>query len=103
VDLDGDGHRDLLSGSYSRTDGDMAGLFQVLYGTADGKFGKAEVLKGTDGQPLIIPTKGDEQLTEKICTRPLTFNSIAAILRASFLTQERMHHAPRPSLFVHSL
>src|SRR5947209_100463 len=49
---------------------DMAGLFQVLPGKADGTFGKAEVLKGTDGQPLIIPTKHEEQLTEKICTRP---------------------------------
>src|SRR6516165_1721595 len=49
---------------------DMAGLFQVLYGKPDGTFRKAEVLKGTDGKPLIIPANGDEQLTEKICTRP---------------------------------
>jgi hypothetical protein len=28
------------------------------------------VLKGTDGQPLIIPAEGDQHLTEKICTRP---------------------------------
>src|ERR1700682_3406146 len=51
-------------------DKDMAGLFQVLRGNKDGTFRKAEVLKGTDGEPLIIPTKGDNQLTEKICTRP---------------------------------
>jgi hypothetical protein len=51
-------------------DKDMAGLFQVLYGNKDGTFRKAEVLKGTDGEPLIIPAKGDNQLTEKICTRP---------------------------------
>jgi hypothetical protein len=70
VDLNGDGHSDILSGSYSRTDGDMAGLFQVLYGKADGKFGKAEVLKGTDDEPLIIPADDKDQLTEKICTRP---------------------------------
>src|SRR6516165_1841004 len=49
---------------------DMAGLFQVLYGKPDGTFRKAEVLKGTDGKPLIIPANGDEQLTEKTCTRP---------------------------------
>ena len=48
----------------------MAGLFQVLYGKADGTFRRAEVLKGTDGEPLIIPAKGKDQLTEKICTRP---------------------------------
>lgn len=48
----------------------MAGLFQVLYGKGNGTFRKAEVLKGTDDQPLIIPTKDKNQLTEKICTRP---------------------------------
>jgi hypothetical protein len=70
VDIDGDGHLDILSGSYSRMDKDMAGLFQVMYGKGDGTFRKAEVLKGTDGEPLIIPAVGDKQLTEKICTRP---------------------------------
>jgi hypothetical protein len=70
VDINGDGHLDILSGSYSRMDKDMAGLFQVLYGKGDGTFREAEVLKGTDGQPLIIPADGDQQLTEKICTRP---------------------------------
>jgi VCBS repeat protein len=70
VDLDGDGHRDILSGSYSRMDKDMAGLFQVLYGKPDGTFRPAEELKGSDGQPLIIPANGQEQVTEKICTRP---------------------------------
>lgn len=48
----------------------MAGLFQVLYGKADGTFRKAEALKGTDGEPLIIPADDDKQLTDKICTRP---------------------------------
>ncbi len=52
----------------------MAGLFQVLYGKADGTFRKAEVLKGTDGEPLIIPVrskpgKGDDWVNN-ICTRP---------------------------------
>jgi hypothetical protein len=70
VDLDGDGHRDILSGSYSRMESSMAGLFQVLYGKADGTFRKAEVLKGTDGEPLIIPADDKDQLTDKICTRP---------------------------------
>jgi hypothetical protein len=70
VDLDGDGHLDILSGSYSRMDKDMAGLFQVLYGNKDGTFRKAEVLKGTDGEPLIISGDQEKELTEKICTRP---------------------------------
>ena len=48
----------------------MAGLFQVLYGKPDGTFRTAEVLKGTDGEPLIIPIKDRNQLTETICTRP---------------------------------
>src|SRR4028119_2305286 len=52
----------------------MAGLFQVLYGKPDGSFRKAEVLKGTDGEPLIIPVKskpgeGDDW-AKNICTRP---------------------------------
>jgi hypothetical protein len=70
VDIDGDGHRDILSGSYSRMGKDMAGTFQVLRGKADGKFHKAEELKGSDGEPLIIPTKTENQVVEKICTRP---------------------------------
>jgi len=69
VDLDGDGRRDILSGSYSRMEQAMAGLFQVLHGKADGTFCRAEVLKGTDGEPLIIPLNG-RQMTENICTRP---------------------------------
>jgi hypothetical protein len=70
VDIDGDGHLDILSGSYSRMGRDMAGLFQVLYGKPDGTFRKPEVLKGTDGKPLIIPAKGKRDVTDKICTRP---------------------------------
>src|SRR5687767_7220189 len=49
---------------------EMAGLFQLLRGKADGTFAPAEALKSTDGEPLIIPADGDKQLTEKICTRP---------------------------------
>jgi hypothetical protein len=48
----------------------MAGLFQVLWGQADGTFKKAVVLNGTDGEPLIIPTESENQITETICTRP---------------------------------
>ena len=74
MDLDRDGRRDILSGSYSRMENGMAGLFQVLYGKADGTFRKAEVLKGTDGEPLIIPVKGKpgegEDWVNNICTRP---------------------------------
>jgi FG-GAP-like repeat len=70
VDINGDGYRDILSGSYSRMEQDMAGLFQVLYGKADGTFRQAEVLKGTDGEPLIIPLPDAQSITERICTRP---------------------------------
>lgn len=74
MDLNGDGHLDILSGSYSG-DGlsQMAGLFQVLWGEVGGGFSKAEPLKGTDGKELIIvPDKrglSDED-TPRICTRP---------------------------------
>jgi hypothetical protein len=70
VDLNGDGHLDILSGSYSRMEKKMAGLFQVLYGDKDGTFKKAEAVQGVDGEPLIIPTKNDDQITDCICTRP---------------------------------
>jgi hypothetical protein len=73
VDINGDNHRDILSGSYSRMEQDMAGLFQVLYATADGTFRPAEVLKGTDGEPLIIPADKNA-ITEKICTRPFAID-----------------------------
>jgi hypothetical protein len=69
VDLDGDGQRDILSGSYSRQEKKMAGLFQVLYGQRDGTFRKAEVLKGIDGEPLIIP-HDEETDSDAISTRP---------------------------------
>ncbi len=82
MDLNGDGNIDILSGSYSRMDQDMAGLFQVLWGTNDGTFKKAEVLKGTDGEPLLLHrtktrkiwgitiSRDKGNLTDKICTRP---------------------------------
>ncbi len=52
----------------------MAGLFQVLHGKSDGTFTPAKILNGTDGQPLIIPTKDKDQLIEKICTRPFAID-----------------------------
>jgi len=70
VDIDGDGIPDILSGSYSRMEQDMAGLFQVLYGNSDGTFRKAEPLKGSDGKLLILPGTREKNLTDKICTRP---------------------------------
>jgi hypothetical protein len=71
VDLNGDGYRDILSGSYSRMEREMAGLFQVLYGKPDGTFEPAKVLNGSDKQPLIIPIKDREKdMVENICTRP---------------------------------
>jgi hypothetical protein len=71
VDVNGDGKLDILSGSYSRHDPDMAGLFQVLYGDAEGTFRPAEVLNGSDGKPLILQFRaGQSGVTDKICTRP---------------------------------
>jgi hypothetical protein len=73
VDLNGDGFKDILSGSYSRNEQPMAGLFQVLWGKEDGTFQPAEVLKGTDDQPLLIPldtANKDRAIVDVICTRP---------------------------------
>jgi len=72
VDIDQDGNVDIISGSYSRDGGGidgMAGTFQVLYGQGGGKFKKAETLNGSDGKPLILPGKGEQELTKRICTR----------------------------------
>jgi hypothetical protein len=74
VDLNGDGFGDILSGSYSRMEQPMAGLFQVLWGKADGTFQPAETLKGTDDNPLLIPLEKKDQndgIIDVICTRPM--------------------------------
>lgn len=71
MELNSDGCIDILSGSYSRMDKDMAGLFQVLWGNKDGTFRTPEALKGTDGEPLIIQVgEGEDAVIGKICTRP---------------------------------
>lgn len=70
MDVNDDGHMDILSGSYSRHDQDMAGLFQVLWGQAEGGFAQAAVLTGTDGEPLIIEHAGRSEVIQAICTRP---------------------------------
>lgn len=70
MDVNGDGLIDILSGSYSRHSQEMAGLFQVLYGVAGGGFLKAQVLNGSDGEPLILPGDQQDHVTDRICTRP---------------------------------
>ncbi|MCA8957389.1 MAG: VCBS repeat-containing protein [Planctomycetes bacterium] len=69
--MNGDGQIDILSGSYSRMDRSMAGLFQVLWGNGKGGFRAAKALEGTDGKPLIIAVDNpkDPDLP-RICTRP---------------------------------
>jgi hypothetical protein len=71
VEFTGDGIADILSGTYSRSGKGMAGLLYVLPGRKDGTFGKAEPVKGTDGEPLILPMgKSDNDIIDRICTRP---------------------------------
>ncbi len=70
MELNGDGHLDILSGSYSRHEAEMAGLFQVLHGSKDG-WKKPVALNGSDGQPLILPMgSGEGDIIDRICTRP---------------------------------
>jgi hypothetical protein len=69
VDLNEDGFADILSGCYSDKGKDMAGRFQVLWGTKDGGFRKPVVLDGTDGKPLVI-WGGGKNVVRRICTRP---------------------------------
>ena len=77
MDVTGDGIVDILSGSYSRHESYMAGLFQVLVGQEDGGFAPAEALEGSNGRPLILPPKPksldpaeDDTVVSRICTRP---------------------------------
>lgn len=72
MDINGDGINDVLSGCYSRFDQGMAGLFWVFEGKKAGGFAKAKILKGDDGEPLILTPLGlrDDPDTERICTRP---------------------------------
>ena len=70
MDLNDDSNIDILSGSYSRMEGGMAGLFQVFWGADDGTFDKPQAVTGTDGQPLILPGDDDDAVIDRICTRP---------------------------------
>ncbi len=70
MDLNGDGFKDILSGSYSK--GELGGVFQVLYGQKDGSFKRPTPLNGSDNKPLVIRSvlKGLQGEREEICTRP---------------------------------
>ena len=76
MDLNDDGYPDILSGSYSRMGREMAGLFQVLWGRAEGVFAEAEALNGKNDKPLEIPPDDDVDQNggvslDVICTRPV--------------------------------
>jgi FG-GAP-like repeat len=75
VDLNADGNIDVLSGSYSRMEKSMAGLFQVMWGKPDGTVAAAEVLNGIDDAPLIVSApeggEGYDSDIDRICTRPV--------------------------------
>lgn len=64
---------DLLSGSYSRMDPDMAGLFQVLWGQEGGTFKAPEPLT-SDGEDLLMVSSAADKDSgpdvKRICTRP---------------------------------
>lgn len=76
MDLNADGHLDILSGSYSWHDRKkaMAGVFYVLWGEAGNKFGKPEMLNGSDDDVLRMMPATEKSpkttLREWICTRP---------------------------------
>lgn len=76
MDVTGDGKIDILSGSYSRMEASMAGLFQVLHGKEGGGFEPAQVLLNGEGEPWILPTAEPAEAEnsgadlDRICTRP---------------------------------
>ncbi len=67
-----DGMLDIISGSYADDDlEEIAGTFQVLWGSGNGAFKPTERLKGDNGEPLVIdPGKAKDPDGFKICTRP---------------------------------
>lgn len=71
MDLNSDGHLDILSGSFSHPD-EGVGCFQVLWGKEKHAFKPAETLLGSDGKPLIITNEGDDKTEPKaqLLTRP---------------------------------
>lgn len=71
MDLNGDGFLDLLSGSYSKNDGDMAGVLYWLAGKENG-FSQAEPLREESGELLLIHTErsGVNRFADRICTKP---------------------------------
>ena len=71
MDLNKDGNPDILSGTYAMGGlGQMAGLFQVLWGRPGGGFKAAKTLNGSDGKPLYIKESDRDKITKSICTRP---------------------------------
>lgn len=79
MDLNADGHIDVLSGSYSRSGGPMAGLFQVLWGTGRDPESNAPLFKAaepltSDGEAVLViqdpKSKGGGADISLICTRP---------------------------------
>lgn len=59
MDINADGKIDILTGCYSHDEmgAEMGGLFQVLWGTDKG-FTAPQILKGTDGVRLVLPSGG---------------------------------------------
>lgn len=71
MDVNQDGRKDVLSGSYSRKSQPMAGLFHFAPGLGEGRYGPIEALRGADGKPLelAVPEGEADRDTERICTR----------------------------------
>ena len=70
MDLNQDGFIDVLSGSFSglKSGGPQVGLFYLLAGKDGGGFAKAEPLRGSDEELLIIQSPS-EVAEEQMCTR----------------------------------
>lgn len=71
MDINGDGHLDIISGSYAQKGGkSKAGILYVLWGKPNRKFQQAKPLLGTDGESLKIHLPKGESYIRQICTRP---------------------------------
>lgn len=71
MDINADGHLDVLSGSYAGDGQPMQGIFQVLWGQKGNSLAASQPLKGDDGKPLAVtPFRSNDGDLDRICTRP---------------------------------
>ena len=91
MDLNGDGHADVLSGCYMRSDLGMPGLFHVLYGDGDAGLRPAEVLNGA-ALKRDVGTRGAWFFSEESgCSQSVTSDRRLSVCRLRLTAEETLY------------